>query len=222
MGRLARCAALAALASVAAAAAGGAASVRVVGVPQQLTALSFDEAVAKGPLFVEVFAPWCKHCKALEGTWTALAVELAPDNVAVATVNGVEERALAQRLHVEVFPTLVLLRDGKAWEYTGGRGLNQLAHFARAGFKSTPAMPWHKAPNSLPGRVTGWAYAIPHHAEKAFREAKAAGWSDVALLCVGLAILLVGALAFVIALDAVFTPLGVGPAPQADERPHAE
>lgn len=38
-------------------------------------------------------------------------------------INGPNERALVSRLHIQGYPSIYLFKDGKAWEYTGPRGM---------------------------------------------------------------------------------------------------
>ena len=57
------------------------------------------------PILVDFWAPWCGYEK--------IADEYG-DRLTVAKVNIDEEAALAEAAQIEVIPTLVLYRDGKA------------------------------------------------------------------------------------------------------------
>ena len=74
----------------------------------------FQAALAEGkPLLVDYWAPWCGYCRRIDGAYQRIAVEFA-DRLTVAKVNIDEEPQLAEQERIEVIPTLVLYRDGKA------------------------------------------------------------------------------------------------------------
>mmetsp|Transcript_54966 Transcript_54966/g.174780 ORF Transcript_54966/g.174780 Transcript_54966/m.174780 type:complete len:160 (+) Transcript_54966:34-513(+) len=92
-----------------------------------LTEDNFSEMVEEGVWLVEVYAPWCTHCKQLEPTWEALAEKLE-GQVHVAKLDGTTEQSIMQQLMVPGFPTIYLMIDGKTYEYpaTGARGVAQV------------------------------------------------------------------------------------------------
>ena len=54
-----------------------------------LTDETFDAKTAKGVWLVDVYAPWCGHCKALEPKWDELAEKFAPvESIVVAKMDG--------------------------------------------------------------------------------------------------------------------------------------
>merc|ERR1719386_58539 len=61
---------------------------------------------SKANWFVEFYAPWCGHCKALESTWERLAtrVEDSNANVKVAKVDCTAEPIIAKRFEIRGFP----------------------------------------------------------------------------------------------------------------------
>ena len=54
----------------------------------------------------------------------------------VAKVDGPKQKALAKRLHITAYPTIIYLRDGEMRVYSDARGLSQLAAFGRKAWGS--------------------------------------------------------------------------------------
>ncbi len=65
------------------------------------------------PVLVDFWAPWCSYCRRIGPAYDRVAAEFG-EEVAVVKVNIDEEPLLAQQERIEVIPTLVLYREGKA------------------------------------------------------------------------------------------------------------
>ena len=89
-----------------------------------------------GDWFVKFHAPWCGHCRALAPVWEELATDLK-DSVNVATVDITTENGLKKRFGIKSMPTLFFFHHGEQTKYSGERKLDDLAAFARSGYKSS-------------------------------------------------------------------------------------
>ena len=65
------------------------------------------------PLLVEYWAPWCVYCRRIVPAMEQLAKKKG-ESVTVGRINIDDFPGLAQQERIEVVPTLVLYRNGKA------------------------------------------------------------------------------------------------------------
>jgi thioredoxin len=65
------------------------------------------------PVLVEFWAPWCVYCRRIEAA-TAKVAEQFGRELVIGQVNIDEEALLSHQEQIEVIPTFVLYRDGKA------------------------------------------------------------------------------------------------------------
>ena len=65
------------------------------------------------PVLVDYWAPWCVYCRRIAPAYEKIAEEYG-DQLVIGKVNIDEESQLAEAEKIEVIPTLVLYRGGKA------------------------------------------------------------------------------------------------------------
>lgn len=75
---------------------------------------NFRSALQEGKVFlVDYWAPWCSYCRRIGPAYEKIAEQYA-GKLAVVKVNIDEQPQLAQQEQIEVIPTLVLYKGGKA------------------------------------------------------------------------------------------------------------
>ena len=65
------------------------------------------------PVLVDYWEPWCVYCRSIAPAYVKIAEEYG-DQLVIGKVNIDEESQLAEAEKIEVIPTLVLYRGGKA------------------------------------------------------------------------------------------------------------
>ena len=79
-----------------------------------LNSKQFQELIQSGqPVLVDFWAPWCGYCRRIGPAYEKIAQQY-DGKLAVAKINIDSEPVLADAEHIELIPTLVLYRGGKA------------------------------------------------------------------------------------------------------------
>jgi len=98
----------------------------------ELTASTWDEAVAGKSVFVKFLAPWWGHCKSMKPAWDKLMAEFKDsDKVLVADVDCTAGgKDLCETHGVRGYPTIKHGDPSAMEDYQGGRDADSLKKFA--------------------------------------------------------------------------------------------
>ncbi|KJH47791.1 protein disulfide-isomerase domain protein [Dictyocaulus viviparus] len=97
-----------------------------------LNSENFDDFVANQAIcLVEFYAPWCGHCKKLAPEYEKAAkyLEAHGSGIKLAKVDATVEKSLAEKYGVDGFPTLIVMRHGRRFDYNGPRNANGIASY---------------------------------------------------------------------------------------------
>merc|ERR1712002_785503 len=97
-----------------------------------LVASNFEEVAMDKTkdVFVEFYAPWCGHCKALAPVWDQIAEKYKDrKDLLIAKVDGTENEV--EGVEIEGFPTLIMYKKetNEAVSYTGRRDMDDIVKF---------------------------------------------------------------------------------------------
>jgi len=86
-------------------------------------------------VFLEIYAPWCGHCKKLAPTWDSLAKDMQDSkNVVIAKLDGTANDIPHPSIDVKGFPTILFLKGGSKASpitYDGARDLDGFKSFLK-------------------------------------------------------------------------------------------
>eukprot|EP00051_Salpingoeca_urceolata_P025359 m.456652 g.456652 ORF g.456652 m.456652 type:complete len:622 (-) comp20326_c2_seq126:6318-8183(-) len=106
-----------------------------------ITGNNFDQLVtkAKEDIFIEFYAPWCGHCKALEPVWNKLGKKLASAKGIVVAKMDATANDPPTDYNIQGFPTIVLKTSNGITPFDGNRTLGAMLDWLRE--KSTAKIP---------------------------------------------------------------------------------
>eukprot|EP00835_Amoeboradix_gromovi_P002041 NODE_107_length_19843_cov_0.502077.p3 type:complete len:540 gc:universal NODE_107_length_19843_cov_0.502077:13343-11724(-) len=90
---------------------------------------NFDSIVKNEPWFIEFYADWCGHCKALKPVWDQLGKSLQ-NKVNIGKIEASINKITGSKYDVQGYPTLLFINGEKSEKYRGDRSLDSLKRFA--------------------------------------------------------------------------------------------
>lgn len=92
---------------------------------------SFD-ALLEETTFVKFYVPWCKYCQQLKPVWESLGKQCQREGgPIIARIDCSKFPAICEKYQVHQYPTLILFKERKRYDYNGERKLESLHKFAK-------------------------------------------------------------------------------------------
>lgn len=88
---------------------------------QEITEQSFDDAIAKGLVMVDFWAPWCGPCRMVGPVLEELQEEMT-GKVNIVKVNVDENPNIAIKFSITSIPTMMVFKEGELVDRTVGAG----------------------------------------------------------------------------------------------------
>ncbi|KAL0246254.1 hypothetical protein GEMRC1_007466 [Eukaryota sp. GEM-RC1] len=89
----------------------------------------FESVIGDKPALIELYAPWCQHCKNLEPLWIELGETLADRDIVVAKIDATKAKNAAKAFGVRGFPTIVFKEGKFIKDYSGPRDVPSFVSF---------------------------------------------------------------------------------------------
>ena len=118
--------------------AGGESKLQMLNV-EDFDRLVVDKATSKvhgsKPWFIKFFAPWCGHCKKLAPVWEELHEKYNHEfNVAKVDCTVEDARPICNQFGLRGYPTLIFLKEDKAYTFRKKRDFESFVEFAQKGY----------------------------------------------------------------------------------------
>lgn len=84
-------------------------------------------------IIINFYTSWCDYCKILETEYARAAklMHSQKPSCAFAKLNVEEQKATAEKYGINAYPTMILLRDQRLYEYTGGHTKDEIVWWVR-------------------------------------------------------------------------------------------
>ncbi|XP_015913469.2 protein disulfide-isomerase A4 [Parasteatoda tepidariorum] len=95
---------------------------------------NFEDIVSNAAIIlVEFYAPWCGHCKQLAPEYerAAKVLKSSVPPVPLAKIDGIEEKELAEKYEARGWPTLMIFRKGRKYDYEGPRDESGIVNYMK-------------------------------------------------------------------------------------------
>ena len=130
--------------------------------PQYLTVSEFDEKVVdkttnklhdgSKPWFIKFFAPWCGHCKKLAPVWDEFHQKHGNEiNIAKVDCTSNEAKPLCNQFEIRGYPSLLFLKEDKAYTFRKPRKLEEFVEYAQGGYANADDEHIKKIPKRVEG-----------------------------------------------------------------------
>ncbi|KAG0702075.1 Protein disulfide-isomerase A4 [Chionoecetes opilio] len=97
-----------------------------------LSSSNFSEVIqSKELVLVDFYVPGCKHCDALEPDFEGAARDLKKEGIVLGKVNGIVEKDLFNQFDIKGYPTLIIFRKGRQFEFKGRRDEAGIVEYMR-------------------------------------------------------------------------------------------